>query len=149
MKRNDIDKPTLTEPRLYTIVRRDLYDLTPGKLGAQTGHAATKFVFDILDLPENQGSRRKAALDEWRQAGDGGFGTKITLYAVLNEMHATKEFMDTLGVQCGMVVDTSYPFRTQLGEVFTAVETTCMYVFAQTDMPQEALDYLRKFPLHP
>jgi hypothetical protein len=71
------------------------------------------------------------------------------LHAVLNDMYATKEFMEGLGVQCGIVVDPSYPFRTHLGEVFTAVEPTCMYVFAQTDTPQEALDYLRKFPLNP
>jgi peptidyl-tRNA hydrolase len=151
MNRNDIDKPTLKEARLYIIMRRDLYDMNSGKLGAQAAHAATKFVFDVLETSGAHGAVLRQDMDDWRAQGGGGFGTKITLHATLADMKATVAFMDGLksGIMSGIVVDTSYPYRTVLGEVYVAEEATCMYVFAPKHMPQEALDYLRKFPLHP
>lgn len=144
MDHNDIDKLTLDEPRLYIIVRSDLYDLNPGKLGAQTGHAGSKFAHECLT------SNDKALKEQYALwAADRGFGTKIVLTATQAEMRLASSDAGAMGLMTGMIVDHTYPFTNYFGQVFTSVELTCMYVFAPTNVPQEALDYLRQFKLHP
>ena len=141
----DMSTLTLDEPRLYIIMRKDIYDMNPGKLAAQAAHAGTKFVKKAFLNGEN--SKLMNSYLEW---DDGrGFGTKITLAATKADIQETMDFMQDLDVTSGTVVDPTYPFRNYFGEMFTAEELTCAYVFAPRDVPQEALDYLRKFPLHP
>lgn len=144
MDRIDIDKPTLDEPRLYLLVRKDLYDLNPGKLGAQTGHAGSKFAGQVLR------GKDKALIEQYDAWDAGrGFGTKITLSATKNDILDVVKTAQERGLVADVVVDPTYPFRNYFGEVFVAEELTCAYIFAPTDVSQEMLDDLRKFPLHP
>jgi peptidyl-tRNA hydrolase len=136
--------PNTECPKLYIIIRQDLYDNTPGKMMAQAGHAGSKFAHNCLT------SKDKALKEQYAlwEAGRG-FGTKITLAATQNEMYEATTVFYNMGLASSLIVDDTYPFTNYFGEVFTAKELTCMYVFAPTDVPQEALDYLRLFPLHP
>lgn len=144
MNRNDIDKPTI-EPRLYIIVRSDIYDMNPGKLGAQTGHAVSKFVIGMMQAAEG---RSDAALAFFEWSGERGFGTKITLAATEREILGLTSLAAVEGQVTDIVVDPTYPFKNYFGKVFTAEELTCGYVFVTKDTPQSVLDYLRNFPLH-
>jgi len=143
-KREAIDRPVLEGPRMYILVRSDIYDLNPGKLGAQTGHAASMLAKTVYSSP---GDDNWHHYKEWE--GDRGFGTKITLTATQEEIIGTLKYMDDLNLLCGKVVDPTYPFKNYFGEMFTAMELTVGYVFVPMDVDQEALDYLRQFKLHP
>lgn len=145
MDRKFIDGDTLETPRLYIIMRKDLYQMNPGKLAAQAAHAGTMFVFDTLD--EGHDSDAYTQMMLW--AGRKGFGTKITLEATLTDMEATLVEMHRLGLRAGVVEDPTYPYSNWNGDHYTSVEETCMYVFAPCTVPREALDYLRRFKLHP
>lgn len=151
MKRTDIDKTKITEPRLYTIVRSDIADLTPGKLGAQTGHAASKFTARMAmnNHSEDDPASRNAQSDfnEWL-GGDRGFGTKITLSATQSEIIALVDLAGRNYDVSGTVVDDSYPFRNYFGKMFTAQELTCGYVFVTANTSKTVLDALRQLPLH-
>tara|TARA_R110000851_G_scaffold227207_3_gene380037 strand:- start:51 stop:497 length:447 start_codon:yes stop_codon:yes gene_type:complete len=144
--RNDIDRPTLTEPRLYIIVRSDIAELTPGKLGAQTGHAASMFARQVRHSGD---TLLNASYKQWE--GDRGFGTKIVLSATKDDIDI---LIDTISLHqpCpahyGIVVDPSYPFRNYFGEMFTAKEMTCAFVFVTPELADEPLRILRKYPLH-
>ena len=145
MDRKFIDNPVLEAPRLYIIMRSDLYQMNPGKGMAQAAHAATKFMFDAL-AQDAQRDNVMGELNDW--AGDKGFGTKITLSATLDEMKAVEKYMKKAGKLTGMVVDPTYPYSNFYGEFFTAEETTCMYVFATTDFTTEDMAVMRQFKLH-
>lgn len=135
---------TLEEPRLYILARSDIYQMNPGKLAAQAAHAATKFVRTVF---KRNNPNLMTQYEYWD--GGRGFGTKITLSATEADILEAVKVLDAMGLQTGTVVDPTYPFSNYFGEFFTAKELTCAYVFAPTDVPQEALDYLRKFSLHP
>lgn len=135
---------TLAEPRLYILARSDLYQLNPGKLAAQAAHAGTMFVRDVHVKSNDELTEQYALWD-----GGRGFGTKITLTATQAEILETVEVMKGFKLLTGVVVDPTYPFSNYYGDFFTAEELTCAYVFVPTDVPQEALDYLRQFKLHP
>jgi hypothetical protein len=143
--RNDIDLPTLTEPRLYIIVRSDIADLTPGKLGAQTGHAASMLARQVFDSND---ASIIASYKQWE--GNRMFGTKIVLSATKDNIDS---LIDTMSLHqpnpyYGTVVDPSYPFRNYFGEMFTAKEMTCAFVFVTSELADEPLRILRKYPLH-
>jgi peptidyl-tRNA hydrolase len=149
MTRKDIDPIAIVEPRLYIIVRTDIYDMNPGKLGAQTAHAASKFTMDVLTsevLESNASKKLLNAFNVWE--GGRGFGTKITLAATESDILGVTYFASGHSQVCDTIVDPSYPFRNYFGDVFTSEELTCGYVFVTEETPQEVLDYLRKFPLH-
>lgn len=149
--RDKIDREkdtTNDEPdhRLYIIMRADIYQMNPGKLGAQAGHAASKFVLDVLANKDNAASLKlKDQMHEW--AGDRGFGTKITLEATANEINKIFADMAPYTIQTGRVVDPTYPFTNYFGQFFTSEELTCMYVFVPDDAPKEVRDYLKAFNL--
>lgn len=135
---------TLNEPRLYILVRSDIPQLNPGKLGAQAAHAASKFVRDVF-------TKSDAEVDEYEAWDEGrGFGTKITLTATEDQIKETVMYANQVGdLMTGVVVDPSYPMTNHYGEYFTRPELTCAYVFATRTTPQFVLDYLRQFKLHP
>ena len=81
-------KGKTVDPKLYIIMRQDLYDNTAGKMMAQAAHAGTKFVFDFYD---NNPSAAEF-LNEWR--GNRGFGTKIVLQGTLTEIMKAKDIMN-------------------------------------------------------
>jgi peptidyl-tRNA hydrolase len=135
---------TLAEPRLYILVRTDIPQLNPGKLGAQAAHAGTKFMRHVLTSND---AVLHAELAAWE--GDRGFGTKITLAATEAQIHDAMVVLNDMGLLCSTVVDPSYPMTNYFGDHFTREELTCAYVFAPRTVSKEALAYLRKFSLHP
>lgn len=132
-------------PRLYILARTDIYQMNPGKLAAQAAHAATQFVFDVLDSNDKE---LITSLHEWRAQGGGGFGTKITLAATQDQIQETVLWMQAQGFASDVVIDPTYPFTNHYGEFFTAREMTCGYVFAPANTPAPPLEYLRQFNLH-
>jgi len=147
-ERRDPNFPLLLEgARLYILVRTDIVQLNPGKLGAQAGHAATQFVFDTFNIGNEE---RLKQMHDWRAQAGGGFGTKITLAAKEAEIEEAIPYLQTeFGLPAGIVVDPTYPMTNYFGEFFTREELTCAYVFTPSNTPASALDYLRQFDLHP
>jgi peptidyl-tRNA hydrolase len=135
--------------RLYILGRTDIYQMNGGKFGAQAGHAATKFVFDTINstIDTTTADRLKKEIRDWAAQG-GGFGTKITLAATQAEILETVEWMQYEDMASDIVIDESYPFTNYKGDLFTAKELTCAYVFADTDTPAHVMEYLRKFKLY-
>lgn len=126
----------MTEPRLYIIMRRDLWDNNPGKMMAQAAHAQA--LFDLYDKSD--------ILEEycvWR--GDGtdnaGFGPTVVLDATWEQMCD----IETRIPCSGMVVDPTYPWRNWYGEYFTSSETTCMWAFV---WEEKDIEYLKQYKLH-
>lgn len=146
--RTDPDFPLMLEgARLYILVRTDIPQLNPGKLGAQAGHAGTQFVFDVLDQSNTDLVKDMA---DWRNQGGGGFGTKITLAATEAEIREVIPAMaGRYNLQAGLVVDPTYPMLNYFKKPFTREELTCGYVFCPPATPAAALDELKVFDLHP
>lgn len=145
-KRNDIDPPTITESRLYIIVRSDIADLTPGKLGAQTAHAASMLANQVTNSGDLDLQLHYA---NWE--GDRHFGTTVVLTATKADICSLVDTMCN-NLHClyaDVVVDPSYPFRNYFGEMFTAEELTCGYVFVTPNTLPYSMAILRKYPLHP
>ena len=128
------------EPRLYIVMRQDLWDMNPGKAMAQAAHAQADFDLYMFADPNAAKSKEIAdAVLAWRE--DRSFGTTLVLH----------EPVDTFGkismnvAHWGYVTDPTYPYRNYYGEVFTRSEVTCMWVFVYTE--EEAV-YMRQFDLH-
>ncbi len=143
----DPERPLFfTGARLYILMRTDIPQMNPGKLGAQAAHAGTQFVFDVL------ASDNKELEDEmtaWAEQGGGGFGTKITLAATEEQIRDAVSGMEQLGYQVGLVVDPTYPMTNYFGKFFTRSELTCGYVFMPHTVSAAVLDELKEFDLHP
>ena len=143
----DPDRPLFYEgARLYILVRTDIAQLNPGKLGAQAAHAGTQFVFDVLDDGREE---LVEEMNSWRQQAGGGFGTKITLAATEDEIKSALADMARWDLQTGLVVDPTYPMLNYFDVPFTREELTCGYVFMPHTAPKEALEALKVFKLHP
>jgi hypothetical protein len=128
------------EPRLYIVMRRDLWDMNPGKAMAQAAHAQADF--DLYMFPDPKATKSKEIADAvvaWRE--DRHFGTTLVLH----------EPLDTFGkismnvAHWGFTTDPTYPYRNHYGEVFTRSEVTCMWVFVYTE---EDVEYMRQWRLH-
>lgn len=127
------------DPRLYIVMRRDLWDMNPGKAMAQAAHAQSDFDAHLFPASITDAREFQAAVLAWR--GDRSFGTTLVL-------HEPFERMLEIGLcmpHSGMTIDPTYPYRNYYGEVFTREEVTCMWVFAYTD---EEIEYMRQFDLH-
>ena len=128
------------EPRLYIVMRRDLWDMNPGKAMAQAAHAQADFDLYMSAAPTADKSKEIAdAVLAWRE--DRHFGTTLVLH----------ETLDTFGkismnvAHWGFTTDPTYPYRNYYGEVFTRSEVTCMWAFAYTEAE---LEYMRQWRLH-
>ena len=125
------------EPRLYIIMREDLWDMNPGKGMAQAAHAQALFTIDF----EYQSTETYKV---WKDQTTQGFGTTLVLHAPL------EKFENICRAGGGnLVVDPTYPYRNFYGKVFTASVTTCGYVFVDKYTPKYVLDELKELPLHP
>jgi len=145
--RFDPDFPLLLEgARLYILVRTDISQLNPGKLGAQAAHAGTQFVFDVLNKND---ADLNVQMKDWADQGGGGFGTKITLAATEAEIREVVAAMAGRNFQAGLVVDPTYPMLNYFKQPFTRSELTCGYVFCPPSTPGAALEDLKQFNLHP
>jgi peptidyl-tRNA hydrolase len=132
----------MTEPRLYIVMRCDLWDMNPGKAMAQAAHAQAEFDEYIEDrcAPEYlQDDPLWSAVRNWRE--DRSFGTTLVLH---ESMETMRRISANVG-DWGMVTDPTYPYRNYYGEVFTRSEVTCMWVFAYTEAE---LEYMSQWRLH-
>lgn len=131
-------KPATFEPRLYIIMREDLWDMNPGKGMAQAAHAQALF---SLAAHEYIDDLEKYC--QWR--GDGpdciGFGVTLVLSATADEIDAIVQRVR----YSGKVVDPTYPYRNWYGKCFTRKEVTCAWAFPVND---EEVEFLQLFPLH-
>ena len=130
------------EPKFYIVMRRDLWDMNPGKAMAQAAHAQADFDAYVEENcgPEYlQDDTLWNAVLAWREARS--FGTTLVLH----------EPLDTFGkismnvAHRGFTTDPTYPYRNYYGDVFTRSEVTCMWVFAYTEAE---LEYMRQWKLH-
>lgn len=127
------------EPRLYIVMREDLWDMNPGKGMAQAAHAQA--LFDLYDHGHNGCLE---SYSEWR--GDGsaclGFGVTTVLTATLDEF----ELILRNTKHNGVVTDPTYPYRNYYGKMFTSKEVTCIWTFVTTE---EELEFMKQWKLHP
>ena len=121
------------EPRLYLIMREDLFDNSPGKMMAQAAHAQADFDDVARDCVNHK------PLWDWRE--DRSFGTTIVLSGTLEQIKNVVDSSDS----AGLTIDPTYPYRNYYGKVFTTNEVTCAWVFAAT---QEEADLVAHLPLH-
>lgn len=133
------------EPRLYIIMRRDLWDMNPGKGMAQAAHAQAEFDSYVERYVENnEGLDRfdaefMPAVTAWKEKRT--FGTTLVLHEPLDSMGLITFNVD----HYGYVEDPTYPYRNWYGEVFTRKEITCMWVFVHSE---EEIEYMKNFDLH-
>jgi hypothetical protein len=125
------------EPRLYIIMRRDLWDMNPGKGMAQAAHAQAEFD----TYTENNYTYDEFRIAHLQWCEDRNFGTTLVLHEPLDSM--SKISMNV--AHWGFVTDPTYPYRNWYGDVFTCSEVTCMWVFVYTEAE---LEYMRQFNLH-
>ncbi len=125
------------QPRLYIIMRRDLWDMNPGKGMAQAAHAQADFDAYTENNYNNEDFR--SAHIAWCE--DRNFGTTLVLHATIDRMH---EIRTTIR-HSDMTIDPTYPYRNYYGEIFTREEVTCMWAFVYND---EEIDFMRQFELH-
>lgn len=136
---------TLAQPRLYIIMRSDLWDMNPGKGMAQAAHAQALF-----DLHMGREAIANDLLERyafWRGDGEDsrGFGTTTVLSAPGNPNNDVLHEIVQRVQHSGRVVDPTYPYRNYYGELFTCPAVTCAWAFPMTD---DEHAYLRYFDLH-
>ena len=127
------------EPRFYIVMRRDLWDMNPGKAMAQAAHAQADFDAHLFPVSIPDAMEFRKAVTEWRE--DRHFGTTLVLHEPLETM--SKISMNV--AHWGFTTDPTYPYRNHYGEVFVRSEVTCMWVFAYTE---SELEYMRQWDLH-
>ena len=127
------------EPRLYIVMRRDLWDMNPGKAMAQAAHAQSNFDAHLFPMSIPDAYEFQAAVKAWRE--DRSFGTTLVLHEPLSVMNQIHERMS----HSGMTVDPTYPYRNHYGELFVSNEVTCMWAFVYT---KEELEYMQQWRLH-
>lgn len=134
------------EPRLYIIMREDLYDMNPGKGMAQAAHAQAEFsefihlLKDRSEDPDIETSqlinRTLDSYDRWISEGEPysarSFGTTIVLSATKPNIDLIIKEAQKYQFGQGIVVDPTYPFKNFYGKVYVAREETCAWVFVPT-----------------
>ena len=128
----------MTEPRLYIVMREDLWDMNPGKGMAQAAHAQADF--DVYTENNYTNDAFRSAHITWCE--DRNFGVTLVVNASLKQF----EDIEYNTSHAGVVVDPTYPYRNYYGKIFTTWVETCMWVFATTD---EEIEYMKQFELYP
>jgi len=127
----------IVKPRLYIIMREDLWDMNPGKGMAQAAHAQADFDTYVENRYTNDDFR--SAHIQWSE--DRNFGVTLVLSATLNQMHEIRTHID----HSDITVDPSYPYSNWYGKIFTREEPTCMWAFVFTD---KDIEYMSQWNLH-
>lgn len=132
-------------PRLYIVMREDLWDMNPGKGMAQAAHAQAEFDAYVERYVDTHEGLNKfdadfvPAVTAWKERRT--FGTTLVLSAPLDDMG-----LITFNVNhYGYVEDPTYPYRNYYGKMFTRKEFTCMWAFVYTE---EEIEYMKQFDLH-
>lgn len=137
-------------------MRRDLYDMNPGKGMAQAAHAANDFQTNMTgnmvikntlkdDYPD-WAKKVEEQYAEWVE--DRNFGTTIVLEATLEQIKDIEYKAKIRGVPVGIVTDPTYPYRNYYGEVFTAKEVTCGWLFFERGTVPDIDSLLDELKLH-
>lgn len=134
------------EPALYILMRTDMESMNPGKAMAQAAHAANAFVRDT-DRPEAYTVNIQAAVEDWEESTDQGFGTTITL-AVPDEKTLREIVGEAQSIElpAGVIHDPTYPIRDGAVTHLIPIDT-CGYVFTPCRI-KEPLDFLSTLELH-
>lgn len=127
------------EPRLYIVMREDLWDMNPGKGMAQAAHAQSDFDAHLFPMSIPDAYEFQDAVKAWRE--DRSFGSTVVLHEPLNTMLQILSYMP----HSGIVRDPTYPYRNHYGKMFTRGELTCMWAFAYTE---EEINYMKQWKLH-
>ena len=130
------------DPRLYIIMREDLWDMNPGKGMAQSAHAQADFdayIDDICGPEYSQNNKLWEDVLKWRE--DRNFGVTLVLSATLNDMRNIHEII----THSGMTIDPTYPYRNWYGKVFTSEEITCMWAFVYEE---HEIEFMKQWELH-
>lgn len=130
----------MIEPRLYIIMREDLWDMNAGKGMAQAAHAQSDFDAHLFPVSIPDAYEFQDAVTAWRE--DRSFGTTLVLHEPLSVMEEIHECV----AHTGMTIDPTYPYRNYYSKVFVRSEVTCMWAFVYTE---EELEYMKKYRLHP
>jgi hypothetical protein len=131
-------------PKLYIIMRKDLFDNSPGKMMAQSAHAQADFsawMRHIRQDPDQYGALI-AEFDTWLE--DRAFGVTLTLHeplATIEQIIHNTDFS-------GKTVDPTYPWRNYYGDLFVSNEVTCAWVFLCNESNPCEEEYMRQFGLH-
>lgn len=125
------------KPKLYIIMREDLYDNSPGKMMAQSAHAQADF--DTYVENHYTDNDFRSAHIQW--CAELNFGVTLVLHEPLLMMEEIQDFVK----HSGMTVDPTYPYRNHYGKMFAREEVTCMWAFATTD---EEVEYMQQYKLH-
>ena len=123
---------------LYILIRSDLTSLNPGKLGAQTSHAASTFAHFY---------GKTKAYKEWASQTDQGFGVVVTKAAKIRELTSTVSLAKAAGYFASIILDPSYPISD--GEVTHSIPLdTCGFIFGRTDdlMLRSMVDKFEWYP---
>lgn len=128
------------EPRLYIVMREDLWDMNPGKGLAQAAHAQADFDTYVQNhYTDFTDSEFHTAHVQWCE--DRNFGVTLVLSAPLNDMHEIR----TRVKYSDITVDPTYPYRNWYGKLFVREEPTCMWAFVWKD---EDIEYMKQWELH-
>lgn len=127
------------EPRLYIVMREDLWDMNPGKAMAQAAHAQVDFDTHLFPMGIPVALEFRDAVMAWRE--DRSFGTTLVLHEPMDKMGKISMNVN----HWGFVTDPTYPYRNYYGKAFVRSEITCMWVFAYT---QAELEYMKQWNLH-
>lgn len=125
------------EPRLYIVMREDLWDMNPGKGMAQAAHAQANFD-EYTEDHYTDDLFRNAHL-AWSE--DRAFGTTLVLSVPSDQWPNIQVNVEHYGV----VHDLTYPYRNWYGQTFVMHTHTCMWVFAITDAE---IEHMKQWKLH-
>lgn len=145
------DKFNFKSPILYILMRNDLYSLNsqPGKVAAQSAHAANKFTHKMSKIIEKLELKDKSVKDllaseqkddilticafkSWSTCTDQGFGTTIVLGAKMHDIYKTIEVAAKMNFVCDTVYDPTYPLED--GEIIHKIPLhTCGFIFGEKE----------------
>lgn len=100
--------------KLYIIVRTDMASMNPGRVAAQTSHAANYFVKvakELVECLEEQDDQFIKNFSEWENETDQGFGTVIVLDGGTKENILQKLEEIDRQYLTGIVIDPEYPIQ--------------------------------------
>lgn len=108
-------------PVLYILMRTDLATMNAGKAMAQASHASNAFVkMAEGDLHE----KRSELTDQWKKETPQGFGTVLVLAATGSEIDTAVEAARVNMFIAGKVMDPTYPYRVDSGEIANLIPTS-------------------------
>lgn len=142
---NLILERTMRQSRLYIIPRTDMDTMTPGRAIAQATHAATKMIFDIQNISEDDPDYTEFTqmLEDYLDEANG-FGTTIVLKpkSIFDQEDEFASLIHRLKEESGdfvypaianVVNDPEYFIKDGSVTHIVPNVTTCLYMFGDPD----------------